>query len=140
VLELRTAKLGNNHPDTLGSRHHLALVYWSLNKLDLAIPLLEETLKLRKAILDEGHPNTLRTQADLGAIYCDAGRFADAIAILVDGHGGINGREAQKPNDADVALTQALERLVQLYDAAGLPGRAAESQKRLEELATGSVK
>jgi eukaryotic-like serine/threonine-protein kinase len=137
VLELRTVKLGNNHPDTIGSRHHLALVYWYMNKLDLSIPLLEETLKLRKAILDPDHPKTLRTLADLGALYCDAGRFADAVAILLDGHGE---RETQNPKDADVVLNQALERLVQLYDQAGLPGRAAESRKRLEELATESAK
>jgi serine/threonine protein kinase len=86
VLAVRTAKLGADHPDTLTSQHHLALLYGSMKKLDLSIPLLEVTLKLRKAILDPDHPDTLGTQLDLGVNYCDAGRFADAIALLEEVH------------------------------------------------------
>jgi tetratricopeptide (TPR) repeat protein len=60
----------------------LALLYKSMKKFDLSIPLLEETLKLRKAKLDPNHPATLSTQFDLCLNYCDAGRFTDAIPLL----------------------------------------------------------
>ena len=42
----RQAKLGPEHPDTLTSMNNLALAYQAAGKLDLALPLFEETLKL----------------------------------------------------------------------------------------------
>lgn len=71
---------------TRTSQHHLALLHWFMKKLDLLIPLLEETLKVRKAILDSDHPDTLGTQCDLGVNYCDAGRLADAIRLVEEVH------------------------------------------------------
>jgi non-specific serine/threonine protein kinase/serine/threonine-protein kinase len=139
VLAFRTAKLGNNHPDTLGTQHHLALLYRSMNRLELSIPLLEETLKLRHAKLGPDHPSTLATQADLGANYFDAGRSADALALLVDVDGKASQREVQFPKDAEVARTEVLKRLAQLYDAAGLPGTAAQWRTKLEQRTKGSL-
>src|SRR5262249_53940922 len=81
-----TARLGADHADTLTSQHHLAMLYWSMKKLEQSIPLFEELLKRRKASFDPDHPVTLATQADLGLIYCDAGRFADAIPLLEESH------------------------------------------------------
>jgi len=40
-----------NIPDTLQSMNNLALAYQAAGKLDLALPLFEETLKLRKAMV-----------------------------------------------------------------------------------------
>ena len=42
----RQAKLGPEHPDTLTSMNNLAVAYQAAGKLDLALPLFEETLKL----------------------------------------------------------------------------------------------
>ena len=42
------AKLGPDHPDTLTSMNNLAVAYLDAGKLDLALPLLEETLKPRR--------------------------------------------------------------------------------------------
>ena len=53
----RQAKLGPEHPDTLESMNNLALAYRAAGKLDLALPLFEETLKLKKAMLGSEHPN-----------------------------------------------------------------------------------
>ena len=46
TLELRKAKLGPDHPDTLTSMNNLAMAYQAAGKLDLALPLFEETLEL----------------------------------------------------------------------------------------------
>jgi hypothetical protein len=52
---------------------NLALAYQAAGKLDLALPLLEETtLKLRKAKLGPEHPDTLRTMGDLALAYLAA--------------------------------------------------------------------
>ena len=49
------AELGPNHP-TRSSMNSLARAYYDAGKLDLALPLLEETLKLMKAELGPEHP------------------------------------------------------------------------------------
>jgi tetratricopeptide (TPR) repeat protein len=82
VLAIRTAKLGADHLDTILSRDSLALLYWSMKKLDQSIPLLEENLERRKAELDPDDPEMLGRRVTLGASYCDAGRFADGIALI----------------------------------------------------------
>ncbi|MEX2119870.1 MAG: tetratricopeptide repeat protein, partial [Pirellulales bacterium] len=56
VLAIRTAKLGADHADTILSGDSLALLYWSMKKLDQSIPLLEENLERRKAELDPDDP------------------------------------------------------------------------------------
>ena len=43
--KLRKAKLGPDHPDTLTSMNNLATGYQAAGKLDLALPLFEETLE-----------------------------------------------------------------------------------------------
>ncbi|HMP04115.1 MAG TPA: serine/threonine-protein kinase, partial [Gemmatales bacterium] len=47
--KLREHHLGADHPDTLTSMNNLASGYRAAGKLDLALPLYEETLKLTKA-------------------------------------------------------------------------------------------
>ena len=47
------------YPDHASSRNNLALTYREAGKLDLAVPLFEETLKLRKARFGPEHPATL---------------------------------------------------------------------------------
>ena len=49
--ETRKARLGPDHPDSLSSMENLAMAYLFAGKLDLAVPLLEETLEL-----SESHP------------------------------------------------------------------------------------
>ena len=61
----RKAKLGPDHPDTLTSMNNLAVGYQDAGKLDLALPLYEETLKLMKAKLGPDHPDTLTSMNNL---------------------------------------------------------------------------
>ena len=55
---------------------------------------------------------------------------------LLSGYEVLKAREAKIPAQAKPRLTEALERLVQLYDAWGKPDEAAAWRKRLEELKT----
>ena len=74
--------LGETHPDTLGSRHDLALAYRAAGRLDDAIPLLEHTLAARDRILGETHRATLGSRNNLAEAYGAAGRLDDAIPLL----------------------------------------------------------
>jgi serine/threonine protein kinase len=82
ALELRTAKLGPDHPDTLTSMDSLAVAYRNAGQLEEAIPLHEESLRLLKARLGPDHPHTLASRDNLALVYFDAGRTAEAFALL----------------------------------------------------------
>ena len=50
-------------------------------KLDLALPLFEETLKLRKAKLGPDHPDTLTSMNNLALAYQAAGKLDLALPL-----------------------------------------------------------
>ena len=81
TLKLTEAKLGPDHPDTLGSRNNLAYAYRAAGRLTEAIALYEETLELREAKLGPDHPDTLMSRNNLAIAYRSAGRLAEAIAL-----------------------------------------------------------
>jgi len=54
-------------------------------------------------------------------------QYAAAELLLLQGY--------EPPQAKDLRLREALERLVQLYDAWGKPDKAAEWRKKLEEAA-----
>ncbi len=53
--------------------------------------------------------------------------------MLLQGYEGLKQREARIPAPAKVCLTEALERLVRLYDATGQKDKADEWRKNLAE-------
>ena len=75
------AKLGPNHLDTLHAMNVLAAAYQRAGKLDLALPLHEETLKLTKASLGPEHPLTLTSMANLALTYNVAGKLDLALPL-----------------------------------------------------------
>ena len=58
--------------------------------------------------------------------------FAESERLLLSGYEGTKAREDKIPPAAKTRLTEALESLVQLYDAWGKPHQAAEWRARLE--------
>jgi serine/threonine protein kinase/lipopolysaccharide biosynthesis regulator YciM len=132
VLDARTTKLGADHPDTLFSKNNLAGLYLAQGKFDRAEPLLRDGL----AIGAKTHPDawtTFATQALLGASLLGQQKHADAEPLLLAGYEGLKQRETKIPAYGKVRLTEALERLVQLYDATGQKDKAEEWRKKLEQ-------
>jgi Tetratricopeptide repeat len=60
-------RLGPDHPDTLTSRHSLAVAYQAAGDLDRAIPLYEQALTEGARILGEDHPQTKIIRGNLAA-------------------------------------------------------------------------
>jgi tetratricopeptide (TPR) repeat protein len=81
TLELRKAKLGPDHPDTLLSMISLAISYERLGRHAEAIKLGEETLALQKVKLGPDHPETLWSMNNLANSYDVLGRHAEAIKL-----------------------------------------------------------
>ena len=76
------AVLGAEHPDTLLSRHDLAIAYESVGRVAQAIVLHERTLTDRERVLGADHPKTLESRQSLAVAYRSAGLHEKAIALL----------------------------------------------------------
>ena len=82
AVDLLDETLGPDHPRTLVARNNLAVAYWSVGRLEQAIPLFERTLTDRERILGPEHINTLISRNNLAKAYQDAGKLEQAIPLF----------------------------------------------------------
>ncbi|MFF5083645.1 tetratricopeptide repeat protein [Actinoplanes sp. NPDC000266] len=81
VLVDRRRVLGDDHPDTLTSRHNLAGGYESAGRVAEAITLYEQVLIDQRRVLGNDHPGTLASRSNLAGDYRSVGRIAEAIIL-----------------------------------------------------------
>jgi serine/threonine protein kinase/tetratricopeptide (TPR) repeat protein len=96
-------------------------------------PEAESAARDALAVLAKKAPDawpTFNTRSVLGGALLGRRRYADAEPYLVRGYTGMKEREAQIPRAARGSLTEALKRLVRLYDAWDKPDEAARWRKR----------
>ena len=95
-----------------------------------AEPLLRECLKFR----EQNEPDdwtTFNTKSLLGGSLLGQKKYAEAEPLLLAGYEGMKQREGKIPPIRKVRLTEAIERLVQLYEATGKKDKADEWRKKL---------
>src|SRR5262249_13840773 len=96
----------------------------------------EKTLRDCLAIREKKQPDdwsTFNTKSMLGAALLGQKKYADAEPLLQSGYAGLKQRQDKIPEVVrKVRLTEALERLVQLYEATDNPDEAAKWRKELE--------
>jgi len=98
-------------------------------------PVAEEVLRECLAIREKTQPDvwtTFNTQSMLGGALLGQQKYADAEPLLLAGYDGMNKQEAKIPPQGKARLTEAVERLVQLYHASGNQDEAAKWRKTLE--------
>ena len=78
-LAAQERELGADHPDTLATRHNLALAYQATGRTAEAITLYEQNLAAQERELGADHPDTLATRHNLALAYQATGRTAEAI-------------------------------------------------------------
>jgi tetratricopeptide (TPR) repeat protein len=76
---------------------------------------------------------TFNVQSMLGDALLGQKRYAEAEPLLKDGYEGMKAREKAIPPPAKARLTEALERLVRLYEAWGKPEQAEPWRRQLEQ-------
>ena len=76
---------------------------------------------------------TFNTRSVLGEILAAQKKYTDAEPLLLAGYEGLKQREDRLPAVGKVCLSNAVERLVQLYVATSRPDQAAEWKKKLAE-------
>ncbi|MER7109852.1 tetratricopeptide repeat protein [Streptomyces sp. NPDC000229] len=72
---------GEEHQNTLATRHNLAVAHLMANDPGPAIPLFEQNLRLREKTLGENHPDTLTTLRHLADAHRLAGHFDRAVHL-----------------------------------------------------------
>jgi tetratricopeptide (TPR) repeat protein len=80
VLELRLRVLGEDHPDTLTTRHARAYTLRDQGKRRLAQAEYGDVLERRRRVLGENDPETLSTRHALAFMLQTGGRLAEAQA------------------------------------------------------------
>jgi eukaryotic-like serine/threonine-protein kinase len=98
-----------------------------------AEPLLRECLDIR-AKMQPDVWSTFNTKSMLGGALLGQKKYADAEPLLLAGYEGMKKREAQIPPQAKVRLTEAVQRLVQLYEALDNQDEAAKWRKERDAL------
>lgn len=89
----------------------------------------EEYLREAHAIRQKTQPDvwtTFNTQSMLGGALLGQHKYAEAEPLLLAGYDGMKQREATIPPQGKLRLSEALDRLIHLYDAFGKPDQAAK--------------
>jgi tetratricopeptide (TPR) repeat protein len=142
VLEALRRKLGSDHPgsqqyqaDTVRTADGLALLGLNLlgqKKATDAEKVLHECLAMREKMEPDSW-QVFNARSLLGEALVRQERYAEAEALLRTGYEGLKQHQEEIPAAAhSVPLKEAVQRLVQLYDACGKSDEAARWRKVLE--------
>ncbi len=130
-LEQARRQFGGDDPRTAELMAVLSLNLLRQKKYADAEPLLRDCLKVRKAKQPDTW-NTFSAQSMLGEALLGQKTYADAEPLLLKGYEGMKQREAKIPPQGKVRLTEALQRLVQLYEAMDKKDEAAKWREELK--------
>ena len=98
-----------------------------------AEPLIRESMRMQNK-LQPYHWTTFNIQAVLGWVLLSQKRYDEAEPLLLQGYEGMKQRDASIPPRGKIRLSEALQWLVQLYEATGKKDEAAKWRKELEAL------
>jgi tetratricopeptide (TPR) repeat protein/tRNA A-37 threonylcarbamoyl transferase component Bud32 len=109
----------------------IALLMLQAKAFAEAEPLLRECLAIReKTRPDEW--TTFGSKSMLGGALLGQKKYAEAESLLLAGYEGLKQRAAKIPPQGTARVIEALERLVQLYEALDRKDQAAKWRKELE--------
>ena len=102
-------------------------------KFTEAEPVARECLALREKLIPDVW-RTFNAQSMLGGSLLGQKKYAEAEPLLLSGYEGIKEREDKIPSAGKMRPKEALQRLVQLYQATGQTQKVAEWTKTLEAM------
>ncbi len=124
-------------PDDLRTAAALVLLGDNLLK-QKKFPDAESLLRQSLTIREEMQPNvwsTFNTRSTLGEALLGQKKYAEAEPLLVQGYQGLKQRQDKiPPSVRQLRLSEALERLVHLYEATEQKDKAAQWRQKLEEV------
>lgn len=102
AYERRRDELGDSHPDTLASRHNLAVFLREEGFLAESMQQFKAVLSARRTHLGDAHPDTLASMNNLAAFVESLGQLGDAEAMFREALAGF--RSLRKPDDMATLL------------------------------------
>ena len=117
-------RFGAENPRTAGVLATLSLSLIQQSKWTEAEPLLRECLAIRVKTQPDVW-STFNTKSLLGGVLLGQKKYAEAEPLLLAGCEGLIQREKTIPQQGKIRLPEAVERLVQLYEATGKKDEAA---------------
>ena len=123
--------LPKDSPQLAGVLAQIGLMLVQIQAHADAEPLQGECLTIR-AKTEPEQWTTFNTQSLLGGALLGQKKNADAEPLLLAGYEGMKQREKTIPPQGQVRITEAIERLVQLYEATGKKDEAAKWRKARE--------
>jgi tetratricopeptide (TPR) repeat protein len=140
VLRLREQQLGADHPRTADSLAQLGLNLLRQHQYAPAEQRLRDALRVCQT-KEPGAWRTFKTQSLLGEALLVQQKYAEAEPLLLRGYEGLEKQAAKIPAPyRRVRVREALERLVQLYDATNKKDEADRWRKKLEEMKEAAAK
>jgi tetratricopeptide (TPR) repeat protein len=135
LRELATYHREHQGPDSSTYARQLARLV--LNQLEQkngadAEALARECLAIRQKMEPDAW-TTFNVESMLGEALLGQKRYAEAEPLLLEGYRGMKEREAKIDKSSKDRLTEALQRLVGLYEATGKKDEAAKWRKKVEE-------
>jgi tetratricopeptide (TPR) repeat protein len=118
ILAVRSRTLPADHPDGAAARAGLARCLLQMGRPAEAEPLLRESLAVRQKQQPEGWA-TFHTESLLGGSLLGQRKYAEAEPLLAEGYRGLHERRSQVPFPSRDFLSEARQRLVELYGAWG---------------------
>jgi hypothetical protein len=125
--------LPKDSPQLAGQLAQIGLGLLEQKRWTEAEPLLRECLAIQEKIQPDAWL-TFNTKSMLGGALVGQKKYADAEPMLLSGYQGMKQRQKTIPSAALVRLTEAVERLVQLYEATDNQDEAARWRKEREAI------
>ncbi|MDW8264937.1 MAG: tetratricopeptide repeat protein [Gemmataceae bacterium] len=124
-------RAGDKSPAYAGELTALGLNLLRQNKWTEAESMLREALAIRTTKEPDAW-TTFNTMSMLGGALLGQQKYAEAEPLLVKGYEGLKTRQKSIPKEGQMRIPEALERLVQLYEAVGKKEEAAKWRRELE--------
>jgi tetratricopeptide (TPR) repeat protein len=130
LLAIQSRKVPADHPDRAGTLTGLGRCLLQVHKPAEAEALLREALGVEEKKQPDAW-STFHTKSLLGGSLLAQKKYADAEPLLLAGYEGMNQRQAKIYFPDKPLLAEALERVIQFYDATGKKDQAEQwRQKR----------
>ncbi len=131
ALRAEGGRQGRQAPHPAWVRRVLLTAYVQAGKNAPAAALVMDRVRDARHEFAADAPKLAAALAENGKVLLDVKAYDDAELLLLDGYRTLK-QSKTTPEIEDGALRDALERLVQLYDAWGKPEQAARWRKELE--------
>jgi hypothetical protein len=130
-LQALRPQLGSDTPELAAVIAQLTTTLLEEKQFARAEPLARECLAIREVKLP-GDWRAFNARSMLGGALLGQEKHAQAEPLLLSGYEGMKEREATIPDMGKLRLKEALQRILQLYEATNRPDKAAEWKHKLE--------